>query len=898
MRQKAIRKSIFWIILLTLVIFTIEIITPQGVGEAILYVGVILAGLSSRNRKLIYLTVIISSLLTIAGYFLSPISIEPWKSGMNRFFAITVFLIVAFVGLKRIQVEESFYKSEERYRNVLDNLSEGAQIISYDWRYLYVNDTLVKQAHETKEHLLGRTMMEVYPDIEETRLFVVLKYCMQDRMPYLMENKFTYPDGTSSWFDLSIQPVEEGLFILSNDISKRKQIERELYQLNMELEERVTERTEALESSLNLISSLYEVAQSVVNFDNLSDMLQSIVKTISHTLSVERVNIIIFNHEAKQVTHLAKSGPGDQTAMENVSYEELMDGLSGWALRELKPAISPNGKPDSRESPQVQQRRIEANCGSIAVFPLLYRDGALGTLTVVNSPSQPDFTTQEINWMEAIATQVAIAIGRVQIYAQLNQSEERFRFASWATKDAIWDWNLQTNLIQWGVGLQKMFNYPAEIIETTHSWRLNHIHPQDRPKVERSIKQVLENNMEFWSKEYRFERVDKTYADVMDRGYVLRDEAGKPYRIIGAMMDITEQKRAEQALQEFNIKLTSSLKELEQRNIEIHTLNNMLSNLNQITLDLLKLQDMQQLLSSLVELSANFLDASYAEIMLIEEDVLVTHATTQNQLHLMNQRVNRDGAVLSWQAFDSRQPVVLSDYSSWPHRREIYKEFSLHAVAGFPILNNEQCIGVLGVGRNTPDYEFTQDQIQFGNLFASLAALIISNTQLRDSLKELSIRDPLTGLFNRRYMEEMLKREISRVTRQLHPLGIIMLDIDHFKRFNDTFGHVAGDKLLSQVGRFLQSQVRGDDIACRYGGEEFILILPDANVETVQNRAEQICGDVTNLQVDGVNQKITFSLGVAMYPQHGKTIDEVIRAADAALYQAKQNGRNRVEVAK
>lgn len=895
MTQDVIRKSIFWIILLTIVIFVIEIITPQGVGESILYVGVILVGLSSRNHKIIYGTVILASLLTVAGYFLSPVSVEPWKSVFNRFFAITVFWIVAFVGLKRIQAEEILSKSEERYRNVLDNMMEGAQIIGFDWRYLYVNDKVAIQGREIKENLIGRTMMEVYPDIEKTYLFSVLNNCMQERTSYQMENKFTYPDGRTGWFELNIQAIAEGLFILSNDITQRKIAEKEVYELNMDLEQRVDERTKALESSLNLISSLYEVTQSVVNFTNLSEMLQSIVATVSRTLSADRATIIIFNHEMKTVSNLVKDGPGDKNVIETVSYEELMDGLSGWALRELKPAISPKGMPDPRESMQAQQRRIETNCGSIVVLPLTYRNTALGTLTVINSIIQPDFTKQEIHWMEAIATQAALAIGRAQVYVQLNQSEERFRFAAWATKDAIWDWNLQTDIIQWGTSLQKMFNYPAEIIETTDSWRLDHIHPQDKPKVERSIKQVLENNMEFWSKEYRFEREDKTYASIMDRGYVLRDEIGKPYRIIGAMMDITQQKASEQALQDFNQKLTESLHAIEQRNDEINGLNKMLSNLHQITLDLLKLQDMSQLLNKLVELSADFLDCSYAEIMLVEENALVIRASTENQKHLLGKNMSRDEAELSWQAFESHKPVVIKDYSTWLYRREIYNDFSLHATAGFPILNNEQCIGVLGVGRIKANYEFTPDQIQFGNLFASLAALIITNTQLRESLKQQSIRDPLTGLFNRRYMEEMLNREVNRATRELHPLGIIMLDVDHFKRFNDTFGHGTGDKLLRDVGRFLQSHVRGEDIACRYGGEEFILIMPNADLETVQKRAQQICIEARNIKVEGTNT-ITLSLGVAVYPQHGRTIDTVIQSADAALYQAKQNGRNQVIV--
>jgi diguanylate cyclase (GGDEF)-like protein len=180
------------------------------------------------------------------------------------------------------------------------------------------------------------------------------------------------------------------------------------------------------------------------------------------------------------------------------------------------------------------------------------------------------------------------------------------------------------------------------------------------------------------------------------------------------------------------------------------------------------------------------------------------------------------------------------------------------------------------------------------------AGMALSNLKLREALREQSIRDPLTGLYNRRYMEEALKQQMSRVTRQLHPIGIIMIDIDHFKDFNDTYGHTAGDALLRELGQFLQRRIRGEDIACRYGGEEFTLIMPDASLEAAQQRAEDLRQEAIQLRVQDGGQSpeaITLSLGVAIYPQHGQTIENVLRAADAALYRAKQEGRDRVIVA-
>jgi diguanylate cyclase (GGDEF)-like protein/PAS domain S-box-containing protein len=167
-------------------------------------------------------------------------------------------------------------------------------------------------------------------------------------------------------------------------------------------------------------------------------------------------------------------------------------------------------------------------------------------------------------------------------------------------------------------------------------------------------------------------------------------------------------------------------------------------------------------------------------------------------------------------------------------------------------------------------------------------------------LREQSVRDHLTGLFNRRYMEETLERELLRATRKQLSLGMIMLDVDNFKWFNDTWGHAAGDEILRELGKLLLRQVRGEDIPCRYGGDEFILILPDASSEVARQRAELICKYARqfHLQFEGQSLgPVTLSLGVADFPEHGVTSTGILRAVDAALYRAKHEGRGRVVVA-
>jgi len=183
---------------------------------------------------------------------------------------------------------------------------------------------------------------------------------------------------------------------------------------------------------------------------------------------------------------------------------------------------------------------------------------------------------------------------------------------------------------------------------------------------------------------------------------------------------------------------------------------------------------------------------------------------------------------------------------------------------------------------------------------AEQLSLALANLRLKEKLKQQSIRDPLTHLFNRRYLEESFERELARCKRRNLPLSLLMIDLDHFKKFNDTHGHPGGDALLSNFGRLLRSLCRREDIPCRYGGEEFVMLLPECDIDCAKARAITINQATAELQVKHQNltlSPVTASIGVATFPDHGLDINELIKAADAALYRAKALGRNRTELA-
>jgi diguanylate cyclase (GGDEF)-like protein/PAS domain S-box-containing protein len=178
--------------------------------------------------------------------------------------------------------------------------------------------------------------------------------------------------------------------------------------------------------------------------------------------------------------------------------------------------------------------------------------------------------------------------------------------------------------------------------------------------------------------------------------------------------------------------------------------------------------------------------------------------------------------------------------------------------------------------------------------------LSLSNLKLREELRQQAVHDPLTSLYNRRYLDEVLPRELLLAQRRNAPLCVVVLDIDEFKKFNDAFGHAPGDSLLREFGRVLRECLRKSDISCRIGGDEFVLVLPDSSIADTQERVEQIRKMLKELQLAHVDGRslgaITLSAGIAYMPEHGITETELLRAADEAMYTAKQAGGDRITV--
>ena len=284
-------------------------------------------------------------------------------------------------------------------RSVLDELLEGCQIVGFDYRYLYVNDVVAQQGRRSKEELLGRTMMELYPGIETTHMFSLLERCMKERKPAALENEFTFPDGSIGWFALKIEPVPQGAFILSIDISERKRAEIEI------------------QNQLHRIQALREIDMAIISTTNLSLSLKTVLEKVTSSLSVDAADILLLNPHS-QILEFA-AGRGFKTPGIERTQLRLGQGQAGQAALEQRTICIRDLKqvqePFHRATPLAEENFVSFYC-----VPLVAKGSLVGVLEVFHrSLLEPDQTW--LDFLHALAGQASIAIDSGQLFDNLQR---------------------------------------------------------------------------------------------------------------------------------------------------------------------------------------------------------------------------------------------------------------------------------------------------------------------------------------------------------------------------------------------------------------------------------------------------------------------------------------------
>ena len=479
--------------------------------------------------------------------------------------------------------------------------------------------------------------------------------------------------------------------------------------------------------------------------------------------------------------------------------------------------------------------------------------------------------------------------------ASLRESEEQFRQLAENIHEVFFSVALNpvrfayvSNAFEevWGMSRQELYLRPTAWIDA--------VHPDDRERVSNFFEQSASGVA--IDMQYRLVRADGALRWISARSFPVHNEQGELHRVVGIAEDITQRKQEEAALRAAHQKLHVALRESEQRAKEASKLT--------------ELVDVLQSCQSVDE-AYKIAGSALPRILTSNSGALCIISASRNVVE----------TVAAWGAAATTEKTFGPD-SCWALRRGkihpvedadspmrcAHVQSSTGGYVCVPLAAHGETLGVLYVEKasrsSIPPGLLPEDQMDAlcrqGTAIGERVSLALATLRLREVLRSQSIRDPLTGLFNRRYMEESLEREVRRAERNGQSVGFIMLDIDHFKHFNDTFGHQAGDALLRGLGDLVSERTRGQDVACRFGGEEFSLILAGASKDAAYKRAQLLREEVKQLAVTHAGQllgKVSLSFGIAAFPGDGHTAEELVRAADQALYAAKAAGRDRIVVA-
>jgi diguanylate cyclase (GGDEF)-like protein/PAS domain S-box-containing protein len=470
---------------------------------------------------------------------------------------------------------------------------------------------------------------------------------------------------------------------------------------------------------------------------------------------------------------------------------------------------------------------------------------------------------------------------------QVRENEERYRSATQHSAVGVALVSFDGHFLQTNRSLCRLLGYEEEELHLLTFQDITH--PDDLDGNLQKAQQLIEGEIKTYQMEKRFYHKEGHEVWGLLSVSLVHDKAGKPLYFVSQVQDISSRKSAELLLQVAHEELTLRVEELTQRTREMALVGEM---------------------GEVLQICRSREEAAQA----IAQSMQRLFPAGSGALSIMNASQDRVERMLQWGQGCIKE-VVQSEYFApdecWALRRSrlhcvespssdlTCAHTGTHLSHGYlclPLMAERQTLGVLHLCHNH-EKTWNETHLQLARTVAEHVSLSLFNLELQATLRQQSVRDPLTGLYNRRHMEEALARELSRAERNNSTIGIILCDVDHFKRFNDTFGHEAGDLVLREIGGLMKQNSRKMDVACRYGGEELLLILPDCSLEHAIERAEDLRVEVKSLALHHQGRslgQVTLSVGVALYPEQGTTGNELIRAADALLYQAKREGRDRV----
>jgi diguanylate cyclase (GGDEF)-like protein/PAS domain S-box-containing protein len=784
----------------------------------------------------------------------------------------------------RRQAETEVREAKEYLENILDNSADPIGIVDQHGRIIQWNKASEKAFGYSFEEVEGKSSYELYADKNE--LQAILTQLRRDGTVRGYEIRLKKKGGSIALFALSISLLYDrnhkviGSMCVARDLSEIKKALDDLAAVNQRLEHEVAERQQAqieLAWDARVNASIADLSRALLTSLPLEDIAGLVHQHAKNLTDSAQAFCGYINPQTGALVLPSIGQEACGVEQETVVFHKFI-GLWGWVLEHGQPLLANNPSEDPRAAGTPPGHFPVHRFLSV---PAIIDGKLVGQIGLANAPR--DYTARDQEICERLARLLAMAIHRHRLDETLRESESGLKTILDNVQTSVLIIDPETHVIvdanPVAVGL---IGVPKEEIVGSECSRFI-CRPEHGKCAVTDLGETVVNA------ERKLQRPDGKTRWVMQT--VVKVALQGKERLLESYVDITERRQWEEAIQTTNDKLHALVAQVEERNRTMTLANEM--------------ADMLQACQASEEA---YRSIGHFMPRLFPDDA--------GALYMLNNSRNLFENVASW-GQDPLAVPVFAPNECWSVRRgRLHKvenpqetlgcrHVDQDVVGGYlcvPLIAQGETLGVfhLRLGAPaagpTPALAAVRDQVAL--TVAEDLALALANLRLRETLRSQAIRDPLTGLFNRRYLEETMERELNRVKRQETSLAVIMMDLDHFKEYNDTFGHSAGDELLSALGILLKSQIRGEDIACRYGGEEFLVILPGARMEIALERAENLRLAVKEMHLHFQGLKPTsLSLGVAVYPDHGDTGLQLIRSADAALYQAKQAGRDRVMAA-
>lgn len=763
--------------------------------------------------------------------------------------------------LQDMVLEQAGQASEDKFRALVEHLPYQIFVKDRASVYLTCNRSYAHDLGIPVEAVIGKNDFDFFPRELAERYRADDQRVMDQAITISVEELYQLRDGIERWLHTTKAPVRNaegeitGVVGIFEDITSRKQSEAH------ELHHR-------------------QVLEMMAKGAPLKLVLEKLVLLMQSECPGTLCSVTLLDDKNRLRMGAAPDLPD--------FYNQAVDGL------EIGPNVGSCGTAaytrdrviveDIQQHPYWESFRElakQAGVQSCWSQPILAADGkVLGTFAIYHPvPALP--TQQELQLVEAYADLAALAIEHARAQENLHKLSQVVKHS------------------------------PVMIMITDRDSILEYVNPRFTQLTGYSYEEVVGRNPRFLKSGLMAESVyQEMYQTLLSgeewRGEFcnrnkntelmwldthimpVRGEGGEITHMISVQEDITERKRNEQAIHDMNLQLGQMVTELQRRERDMTLINRM----NEMLQTCHTLEEAYELIA----LSAGELFEGYnGGLAIYDKQSRMLETVAQWGEHPVLLPVF--SADDCW-ALRAGQAYELAD----PHKAMTCNHFLSEVEGGYlsvPLVVQGNILGLLHINSHKVGL-IPPDRKQVATTFGEVVKLALANIELREQLREQATRDPLTGLFNRRYLDDTLPRELHRSRRANLPFCVAMLDIDHFKRFNDEHGHEAGDEVLRTVGQLLNSGLRRSDIACRFGGEEFVVIMPGSTPEAAQQRLEELRSHVGQARIvrEGVVlPRITVSVGLvsqdwnmAMEPAM------LVRCADEALYTAKEAGRDCIRV--